>query len=166
MIGKIPIFNDPLSTKEETAGVGDQLTLALYKTPQTEESLNHQKFVSFNKLVSHSSHAVILTRLPPTSADSQHSYSYREFHRVWISTRRLENILAKQCGRKVENILLPVSIINTPALVSIIDLVSCSCKIGYREKCDCNKVCFATQPCSPNNMNKDACSQLRKDIDE
>lgn len=77
----VEIFNNPSSAKDDIARAGEKFTLALYKAPRNETSLNHYRFISFNKLIGQSGHAVLLPRLLPTSAAlAQHPY--RGFHQI------------------------------------------------------------------------------------
>ena len=78
----VSVFNNSKSTHDEVAASGEQFILAFYKAPTTETNLdNHHRFLSFNKSVSHSNHAVLLSGLPPTSA-AAHPHSYRAYHQI------------------------------------------------------------------------------------
>ena len=75
------VFNNPLSTHDEVAAAGEKFILALYNAPQTETDLNHYRYISFNKNVLHSSHAVLLSGLPPTS-EAARQHSYRAYYQI------------------------------------------------------------------------------------
>lgn len=134
----VSVFNNPESTKEEVATAGERFMLALYKAPKKEKSLNHQRFLTFNNLVGQSSNAVILSRLPPTSAACR-QHSYRVFHQTQLW--RGVNLDPTEWGwKKIKNILSPVYTTEAPAPSSILKLISCNCKMGCGRRCGCAKV--------------------------
>lgn len=134
----IHIFNNPESTKDQIKSAGEKFTLVLYKAERTETSLNNYRFTSFNKLVGQSNHAVILSKLPPTSAALK-QHSYRVFHQIqsWLG----KNMQPTQWGwKKMGNILSPVFTTEAPAPISILKVISCNCKKGCGKRCGCVRV--------------------------
>ena len=124
-------FNNPLSTHDEAAAAGQKFTLALYNAPTTERDLNHYRFIQFNKNVRHSSPAVLLSCLPPTSAAArQHSYDQSQ---TWQEV--------KQPGiwpwKKNGDGLSPVYTTAPPAPAKILKVIACSCKSGCGRRCGC-----------------------------
>lgn len=132
------IFNNPSSMKPDIVRAGEKITLALYKAPRTVTSLNQYRFISFNKFVGQSNQAVLLSKLPPTSA-ALGQHSYRVFQQ--IHSWRGKILKPNDWGWKsVRKILVPNPTTEIPAPTFILKLISCNCKKGCGKRCGCAKV--------------------------
>lgn len=131
----VAVFNNPLSTHDEVAAAGEKFILALYNAPSTERDLNHYRYISFNKNVSQSSHAVMLSSLPPTSAAGR-QHSYRVYYQIqtWRGEVKQPDIWG---WKKRGDGLSPVYTTAPPAPAKILKVIACSCKSGCGRRCGC-----------------------------
>lgn len=166
--GLIDIFNDKNAAHEQIDTAGEKFILALYgATKSSENSLDEQRFISFNRLVGQAKSAVVLSKLPPTSS-AAHQHSRRVYLQVqaWLG-----NVLnPEEWGwTKTDAFLNPILTKKAPAPASILKLISCACKLGCGKRCSCVKIglrcttmCNSCRGLSCFNKNQD-CEECEQD---
>ena len=129
------VFSNSLSTHDEVTEAGEKFILAIYNAPATEKELDHYRYISFNKNVSQSSHAVILSSLSPISAAGR-QHSYRVYYQIqtWRGEVKQPDIWG---WKKNGDGLSPVYTTAPPAPAKILKVIRCSCKSGCRRRCGC-----------------------------
>lgn len=124
LITTAEVFLQPASTHQEIADAGVKCLVALYGGDYTKYNLNSMRYNIFVKTAA--SAKVDLSRLPPTE-DGAKFHAYRTYHQVqmWLG---VEKDPTQWGWQKTDQGLVPVTMNNEAAPLSLLKFLSCGCK--------------------------------------
>lgn len=161
---ELKVFTENSCSADDIACVGEKFTAHLYGA-KGDTSVDRLRYLSYNKAIGSSqlSTNFKLESLPPTSAALK-QHSYRVYHAVQQAMSH--TLPATNWGwMKKEDILMPVLTENPVAPETLLELVSCGCKVGCQKNCGCRKLgLHCTVICS--GCHGQTCSNIPQHEDE
>lgn len=138
MQSTVAVFNSPSATQAEVVEAGEKFIVSLYGGRLTD-SLDTYRYFMYNKAIARLTvkSKFELASLPPTSAAArQHSLRVYLQVQLWLGRQ----IRPEDWGwHTVGDSLNPVTTLLPPAPDNLLNLISCKCRAGCQQRCECRR---------------------------